>query len=141
MKPADYCFEVSWEACNKVGGIYTVLKSKASFMKQHYEDGYVVVGPYFVNKVSGEFNEKIPPELFKAAFERLKGEGIICHYGNWLVESEPDAVLIDFATFAARKNEIKRELWDNYRIDSLNTQYFDYDEPVIWAYAAGKFIE
>ncbi len=141
MKPADYCFEVSWEACNKVGGIYTVLKTKASFMKQHYEDGYVVVGPYFVNKVSGEFNEKMPPELFRAAFERLKGEGIICHYGSWLVESEPDAVLIDFATFAARKNEIKKELWDNYRIDSLNTQYFDYDEPVIWAYATGKFIE
>ncbi len=141
MKPADYCFEVSWEACNKVGGIYTVLKTKAPFMKQNYGDGYFAVGPYFISKVSGEFNEKIPPELLAAVFERLKADGIICHYGSWLVESEPDAVLIDFATFAARKNEIKRELWDNYRIDSLNTQYFDYDEPVIWAYAVGKFIE
>ncbi|MEK6837297.1 MAG: glycosyltransferase, partial [Nanoarchaeota archaeon] len=141
MKPADYCFEVSWEVCNKVGGIYTVLKSKAAVMKQHYEDGYVVVGPYFINKVSGEFNEKLPPDRFSEVFERLKADGIICHYGNWLVESEPEAVLIDFATFAARKDELKRELWDNYRIDSLNTQYFDYDEPVVWAYAVGKFIE
>ncbi|MBI2144337.1 glycogen/starch synthase [Candidatus Woesearchaeota archaeon] len=141
MRPADYCFEVSWEVCNKVGGIYTVLKTKVPVMKQNYETGYVVVGPYFAGKVRGEFNEKLPTDGLKDVFERLKTEGIICHYGNWLVEGEPDAILIDFATFAARKNEIKRELWDNYKIDSLNTQYFDYDEPVIWAYAAGRFVE
>ncbi|MBI2176549.1 hypothetical protein HYU40_04375 [Candidatus Woesearchaeota archaeon] len=141
MKPADYCFEVSWEVCNKVGGIYTVLSSKAATMKSQYDSGYIAVGPYFASRVSGEFNEKIPPDLLNAVFEKLKADGIICHYGNWLVEGEPDAVLIDFANFTARKNEIKRELWDNYRIDSLNTQYFDYDEPVIWAYAAGKLVE
>ena len=141
MKPADYCFEVSWEVCNKVGGIYTVLKTKAPAMKQNYGDGYFVVGPYFVSKISGEFNEKMPPDILAATFERLKGEGLICHYGNWLVESEPDTVLIDFENFAAKKNDIKKELWDLYSIDSLNTQYFDFDEPVIWAYGVGKFIE
>lgn len=141
MKPADYCFEASWEACNKVGGIYTVLKTKAAAMKAVYGDGYFVVGPFFVGKIGGEFSEKLPPDMFKGIFDRLKDEGIICHYGSWLVESEPDAILIDFATFVTRKNEIKRELWDNYRIDSLNTQYFDFDEPVVWAYAAGKLIE
>lgn len=141
IRAADYCLEVSWEVCNKVGGIYTVLSSKAASMKEFYGEGYVAVGPYFANKVRGEFSEKIPPEPMRGVFERLKSEGVICHYGNWLVESEPEAVLLDFATLAATKNEIKRELWDNYGIDSLNTQYFDYDEPVVWAYGAGKFIE
>ncbi len=141
VKPADYCFEVSWEVCNKVGGIYTVLSSKAAAMKMQYDTGYFAVGPYFAGKVGGELSEKVPPDLLNPVFEKLKAEGIICHYGSWLVESEPQAVLIDFASFTGRKNEIKRELWDNYRIDSLNTQYFDYDEPVIWAYAAGRLIE
>ncbi len=141
MKPADYCFEVSWEVCNKVGGIYTVLKTKAGSMKEQYGDDYFVVGPYFVSKATGEFNEKVPPDFLGGVFEKLKREGIICHYGSWLVESEPQAVLIDFANFTARKNDLKRELWDNYRIDSLTTKYFDYDEPVVWAYASGMFIE
>ncbi len=141
MKSADCCFEVSWEVCNKVGGIYTVLSSKASLMKKEYESGYFAVGPYFAAKIGGEFNEKIPPDSLGKVFEVLKGEGIVCHYGNWLVESEPQAILVDFANFTFRKNEIKRELWDNYGIDSLNTQYFDYDEPVIWAYAVGKLVE
>ncbi len=141
MKPADYCFEASWEVCNKVGGIYTVLKTKAPAMRAQYGDGYFAVGPYFVGKIGGEFNENAPPDFLKGVFDILKGEGIACHYGSWLVESEPDAILVDFASFAARKNDIKRELWDNYRIDSLNTQYFDYDEPVVWAYSAGRLVE
>ena len=29
----DYLFEVSWEVCNKVGGIYTVIATKSLFLK------------------------------------------------------------------------------------------------------------
>ena len=138
MKPADYCFEVSWEVCNKVGGIYTVLSSKAAAMKHVYKDGYIAVGPYFEKKVSGEFKEKPPSAEFEKVFALLKDQGIICHFGNWLVESEPDAILLDFTAFAERKNDIKTKLWDNFKIDSLGTQYFDYDEPVVWATAGRR---
>ncbi len=134
-------FEVSWEVCNRVGGIYTVLKSKAAKMASHYRQGYFAVGPYFQKKVAGEFQEEIPTKLLKDAFEELKNEGILCHYGRWLVDGEPSAVLIDFSGFAGKKNEIKTELWNSYKIDSLYTQYFDFDEPIIWGYAAGKLIE
>ncbi|MBI2574692.1 glycogen/starch synthase [Candidatus Woesearchaeota archaeon] len=134
-------FEVSWEVCNKVGGIYTVVKSKAARMVEGYKESYFVVGPYFVNKAIGEFQEKLPPDFLKAAFDAVKAEGIVCHYGEWLVEGTPNAILIDFTGFTSRTNEIKKELWDIYKIDSLGTEYFDFDEPVVWSYASGKLVE
>ena len=38
-KKADsYLFETSWEVCNKVGGIYTVISTKVSSMQQMFGD-------------------------------------------------------------------------------------------------------
>ena len=43
IKPkADILFEVSWEICNKVGGIYTVVKSKAAQMVDYYKENYIL---------------------------------------------------------------------------------------------------
>ncbi|MDD5086772.1 MAG: hypothetical protein PHV16_03375 [Candidatus Nanoarchaeia archaeon] len=139
-KHADYLFEVSWETCNKVGGIYTVVKSKASYMMDYYKENYFCVGPYFPDKVAGEFQEKVPPENIKNVFEKLKKEGISCHYGVWLIKGEPKTILVDFSDFTYKNNEIKTSLWQDFNIDSLNTQYYDYDEPVIWSYAVGLMI-
>lgn len=138
---ADYLFEVSWEVCNKVGGIYTVVKSKAAQILKFYDGRYFLIGPYFPQKAFGEFTEELPPEQIKAVFDKLKNEGIICHFGKWHIDGMPNAILIDFAGFTGRKNEIKTELWNNYKIDSLTTEYFSFDEPVIWSYAAGRLIE
>ncbi|MBN2453959.1 glycogen/starch synthase [Candidatus Woesearchaeota archaeon] len=134
-------FEVSWEVCNKVGGIYTVVKSKAKNMVNRYGENYFLIGPYFPQKALGEFEEKMPSERLKKVFDKLKPEGIVCHYGRWLVEGEPHVILIDFAGFTKNANRIKGEFWEKYGIDSLNTKYYDYDEPLTWAYAAGKVIE
>ena len=41
QKP-DYVFEVSWEVCNKLGGIYTVVSSKAPLMKEKYDDNFII---------------------------------------------------------------------------------------------------
>ena len=138
---ADVCFEVSWEVCNKVGGIFTVVSSKASQMIDHYKDNYFLVGPYFPQKIYGIFEEQLAPESCRTVLEKLKKEGIDVHYGTWLIKGNPHVLLIDFSNFAKNKNDIKKELWDNYKIDSLYTEYFDFDEPVIWAYAVGKVIE
>ncbi|MBI2142194.1 glycogen/starch synthase [Candidatus Woesearchaeota archaeon] len=121
--------------------MYTVVKSKAARMVEGYKENYFVVGPYFVNKAIGEFQEKLCPDFLKAAFEAVKAEGIICHYGTWYVEGMPSAILIDFSGFTRRTDEIKGELWNLFRIDSLGTEYFDFDEPVVWAYSAGRLIE
>ncbi len=139
MASDAYLFEVSWEVANKIGGIYTVIKSKTAHAINLFPK-YFVVGPYFPDKNASEFIEESVPEEMKKPFSLLKGEGISCHYGRWLTDVDVPAILIDFSGFASRKNEIKTELWNNYRIDSLNTSYFDFDEPVIWAYAAGRVV-
>ena len=139
-KKADVLFEVSWEVCNKVGGIYTVVKSKAAKMVEAYNDNYFLIGPYFASKAIGQFQEEIPKDFCKAPFEEMRKIGIICHYGKWLIEGMPSVILIDFVNYRSRINDIKRELWEWYKIDSLMAPA-DYDEPVAWAYTAGMLIE
>jgi len=138
---ARHCFEVSFEVCNKVGGIYTVVSSKARHMIKQYGDGYITIGPYFPKKAYGVFEERLPPDNMKAAFDRLRGQGIECHYGTWLVTGNPQAILVDFAPFTTQTERIKRELWDSFQLDTLGTTYYDVDEPVVWAYAVGKLIQ
>lgn len=41
----DYIFEASWEVCNKIGGIYTVLSTKAKTLQKLYKDRVIFIGP------------------------------------------------------------------------------------------------
>jgi glycogen(starch) synthase len=137
---ADFLFEVSWEVCNKVGGIYTVIKTKIPEMLKRYGTNYLLVGPYFHQRVKGEFEETVAPEHCKAACDELRGMGIVVHYGRWLTEGSPDTILIDFQPFFERSDDIKRRLWDSFKIDSLHAA-FDFNEPVVWGWAVGMVIE
>jgi len=137
---AKLFFEVSWEVCNKVGGIYTVVSSKAPTMMKKYEQ-YYLIGPYYPEKARGIFEERAPPEKCKGCFEALKKEGIEVHMGKWLVKGSPHAILIDYSQFGKNVNEIKKELWERYQLDTLHTQYHDFDEPIVWGWAVGKVIE
>jgi len=138
---AKQVFEISWEVCNKVGGIYTVISSKAAQIMRIFKNEYYLVGPYFPKKTYGIFEETPVPEKYKISVEKLKKEGLEIHYGKWLVKGDPNVFLIDFSKYTANKNEIKKYLWDAYKIDSLQTEYFDFDEPLIWSWAAGRLIE
>ncbi len=138
MKLPDYLFEVSWEVCNKVGGINTVLKSKAALMKEHYRN-YLLIGPYFERNAALEFEERQPPEYLRRAFRAVAKEGINCHYGTWQIKGEPDAVLIDFSGFTPRKDRLKAQLWERFRIDSLGAGW-DYEEPIIFSAAVAHLI-
>ncbi len=140
IKPeADIFFEVSWETCNKVGGIFTVLSSKARQMQKYYKGGYFLIGPYFEEKSRTVFKEENISEEYKNIFEELKKEGIVCHFGSWLIEGEPKVILIDFSNFWPQINNVKKELWDKFKLDSLNSPY-DFDEPILWSWAAGNLI-
>jgi len=144
-KRGDFLVEVSWEVCNKVGGIHTVLTSKAASMKSIYGDNYFAVGPYLPKSVRGVFEESPIPEDIrefcnKTVCDDLKKEGIIIHYGKWLIDGEPSVILIDFLSWMSRTDELKKWLWDVYGVDSLRTG-FDYDEVVVWSYCVGKVIE
>jgi glycogen(starch) synthase len=135
----DKLFEVSFEVCNRVGGIYRVLESKADKMIYHYGDKYFLIGPYYREKSKGEFKEEAPTVEMKKIFQNLEKEGIICHYGRWLVKGKPQTILIDFNDYFYKVDSIKKEMWDNFGVDSLNTGY-DFNEPVCWSYAAGRLI-
>jgi glycogen(starch) synthase len=138
---ADFLFEVSWEVCNKVGGINTVIKSKIpQTINKYGSDNYCLIGPYFHERVKGEFEELALPEEYHQVADELQEIGIVAHYGKWLTEGSPNTVLLDFQPFLAQKDDIKRRLWEHYKVDSLHAG-FEFDEPVVWACAAGMIIE
>jgi len=137
---SKYIFEISWEIANKVGGIYTVLSSKAKYLKDFYGKNYFVIGPYLGAKSQGDFRILQVPKEFEEIIDNLQKQGIIVYYGEWLVEGYPHGFLIDFQKFLHEINSVKYELWQKFAIDSLRTGR-DYDEPVAWSKAVSLFIK
>ena len=136
---AETVFEISWEICNKVGGIYAVLTSKAALMKEYYKK-YYMIGPYFADKARVIFEERRPPVEFKKIFTDLKKEGITCHYGVWHIKGEPEVFLLDYNDIISQKNKLKGELWNDYLIDSLNSGW-EFEEPMLWSYCVARLLE
>ena len=134
----DYLFEVSWEVCNKVGGIHTVIASKAPTVKRELGDKYITIGPDFSSDyVSPEFEEDTT--LMAAWRESLYNQGVRVRIGRWAIEGSPIAILIDFKSFIREKDNILKQLWEAYHVDSLSGQW-DYVEPVLFGHAAGVVI-
>jgi glycogen(starch) synthase len=137
---AEFLFEVSYEVCNKVGGIYRVMESKANNMIEKYGENYYLIGPHYLDKNKGEFKKEAPPAELKKAFQELEKEGIKCHYGRWMVGGKPKTILVDFNDFYYKSNQIKKEFWEDYGIDSLGAGN-TFDEPIVWSWATGMLIE
>ncbi|MCL4391346.1 MAG: glycogen/starch synthase [Candidatus Parvarchaeota archaeon] len=136
-----FLIEVSFEAGNKVGGIWTVLTSKSSYMKKQFGDNYLAVGFYNPNQAAVEFLESPPPQFIKDAMSDIKLDGIKVYFGKWSSANDVNILLIDAKEFENKHvNEVKKDFWDNFKIDSLNSPD-DYNEPLAWSYAAGAVIE
>jgi glycogen(starch) synthase len=143
----DLLFEVSSEAGNKVGGIYTVLQSKSSEMVKAFGKSYHLIGFYDESSAKTELEPlKMPSNIAKACAE-LKKFKIHCHYGKWTHGSNAKLILIDAREFMddmvdgkKRVDTVKTELWDKYKIDSLMMPW-DFNLNVGWSHAAGMFIE
>ncbi|MGM5481316.1 MAG: glycogen/starch synthase [Nanobdellota archaeon] len=135
---ADIVCETSWEVCNKCGGIHTVITSKASLMQAHY-DTYYFIGPLFDN-LPRDFIPSTPPETLSRIFERLSGHGIRCEYGVWDIDGRPSTILVDARSLFRHLDSIKKGLWDEYGIDSLNAAH-DFHEPLIWSWGVGMLLE
>ena len=138
-EPVDFVFEVCFEACNKVGGIYTVVSSKAKRMKENFKN-FIIIGPDYREKQNQEFKEKRTPKKFETIFSKLEKEGIKCRFGTWLIDGEPDTILIETKNYAYALDGLKKEYWEKFKIDSLNAGW-DFFEPMLWSTAAGKLIE
>ncbi len=133
-------FEASWEVCNKVGGIYTHLVSKAPYVVREFKK-YFLIGPYgeYTSEFIPKNNEK--PTWLSKIEKYLKNKGIQVYYGSWAVEGSPNVILIDFYDFMSKeKNYWKTKFWEWYKIDSLFSSY-DFDEPLLWSISVGLLIE
>ena len=137
--PLDYLFEVSWEVCNKVGGIHTVLATKALTVQQQLGDRYIVIGPDLMHDEGGNPEFEEDPNLLKAWRQAVYAEGIRIRVGRWKVKGSPMAVLVDFSNFFAEKDAILSKLWEDYQVDSISGQW-DYVEPVLFGHAAARVI-
>jgi len=140
MKKADYVFEVSNEVCNKVGGIYTVVSSKAAQMVEQYGKNYIAVGLYDSNKAKIELDEGEKPDEFMAALRKLESKGVKCHCGRWLVAGRPNVMLLDTSGLMGEANQIKTSLWEGYQVDSLRSDP-TFSEPLVWSTGIGMLLE
>lgn len=139
MLSPNYIFESSWEVCNKVGGIYTVLSSRAKTLQDKINDHLIFIGPdCWGEKKNPYFKED--KSLLSAWKTKATGEGLNLKIGRWAIPGEPIAVLVDFKPFFEEKDQIYTWLWENYQVDSLHA-YGDYDEASMFSYAAAKVVE
>ena len=135
----DHIIEVSWEVCNKVGGIYTVLSTRAKTILTKTNAQLVFIGP--------ELWKDAENPLFKEDKRLLAGwrkkateEGLAIRIGRWNIPGEPIAVLVDFTPYYNVKNEIYADAWNLFGVDSLHA-YGDYDEASMFSFAAARVAE
>ncbi|GAA6528283.1 glycosyl transferase [Segatella asaccharophila] len=135
----DYIFESSWEVCNKVGGIYAVLSTRAKTLQEVMKDHIFFIGPDFRDqKVNPYF--KADDSLFPSWKEDAAKRGLHIRIGRWLIPGEPITFLVDFQPYFKLKNQLYGRLWDLFRVDSLHG-YGDYDEASMFSYASGLVVE
>ncbi|GAB6012651.1 glycosyltransferase family protein [Viscerimonas tarda] len=136
----DFVFETSWEVCNKVGGIYTVLSSKAKTMVNAYKGNVLFIGPDIWEKHESPWfieDKTLHADWLKYA---RKKEGLKIRTGYWDVPGKPLAVLVDSRQYYAQKDAIYGDMWNKFGVDSLPA-YGDYDESCMFAYSTGIVIE
>ena len=137
----DLLFETSWEVCNKVGGIYTVLSTKALTLQNLYKDKTIFIGPdvWSESNPSPYFTEV--PSLLRPWKEKAQlPNGISVRVGRWNIPGKPIVILVKFDGMFAVKDYYYGEMWERYGVDSLHG-YGDYDEACAFALAAGIVIE
>lgn len=136
----DYIFETSWEVCNKVSGIHTVVATKARTLAEELKDNYILIGPD-VWKETHQNPEFLEDKfLYKSWREKAEADGLAIKIGRWNVSGKPVVFLVDFTPYFSDKDKIFAHFWERYKLDSLSGGW-DYIEPALFGYAAGLVIE
>ena len=136
----NYIFEVSWEVCNKVGGIHTVISTKAITIQKDYGDKYILLGPdvYRDGGEHPEFTEV--PSLLTGWKQKALLDGLRVRVGRWKISGNPLVILVDFTPYYVKKDEVFSRFWESHKLDSISGQW-DYIEPSLFGYACGLVIE
>lgn len=135
----DYIFESSWEVCNKVGGIYAVLSTRAKTLQNKTKDHLIFIGPDIWKQTDCPYFHE-DDSLFTEWKNNAKAEGLDVKIGRWDIPGQPIAILVDFLPFFNQKDDIYSRLWCDFQVDSLHA-YGDYDEASMFSYAAGRVVE
>lgn len=137
----DILFETSWEVCNKVGGIYTVLSTKAKTLQNCYKDKTIFIGPdVWTEENPSPFFTESKTVLKKWREQATLPPGVTVRTGRWNIPGKPIAVLVKFDAMYAHKNDLYSRMWQLYGVDSLHA-YGDYDEACAFSAAAAHVIE
>ena len=139
LKP-EYIFETSWEVCNMIGGIYTVLSTRAATLLQTYHDKLIFIGPdVWIGKQCTYF-EEIPGLYADWIVYTDKNYHLKIRVGRWKIPGKPIAVLVDFMPLLSKKNEIYGSVWEQTSVNSMAANG-DYDESSMFGYSTGMIIE
>ncbi len=111
-------FEIAWEVCWQLGGIYTVLRSKADSMKERWDDRYCLIGPYNPATAAVEFEERPTEGIIRETLDRLRAQGVPCHFGRWLIPGRPRVILLDYRSRYPNLDGDKYLLWKDHGIST-----------------------
>ncbi len=136
----NYIFSVSWEVCNKVGGIYTVLSTQAKTLQEESKSELIYIGPDLTKGQKNPLFEEDSRLFGDWIAGLLQAEGISARTGRWNIPGKPKVILVDFAPFFDRKNDIYAKAWELFHVDSLHA-YGDYDEASMFSYAAAMAVK
>ena len=136
----NYIFSVSWEVCNKIGGIYTVLSTQAKTLKEESGATLIYVGP---DVWEGKHNPLFVED--KSLYAIWKDyardtDGLKVRVGYWDIPGRPIVFLVDFMTMFPLKNSIYSRAWELFKVDSMHA-YGDYDEASMFSYAAAMAVK
>ena len=131
-------FEIAWEVCWQLGGIYTVLRTKAAAMLERWEDRYCLIGPYNPTTAALEFEEKPTEGIIRQTLDRLRAQGIPCHYGHWLISGRPRVILLDYRARFGRLHEDKYAMWQDHGI-AMPASDGEVNEVVAFGFTVAEF--
>lgn len=135
----DFIFETSWEVCNKVGGIYTVLSTRSKTLQERLKDNLIFIGPDF-SEGDNSLYFKEDNTLYVSWQKKAKEEGLKVKVGRWDIPGRPVAFLVAYNHLNSIKNDFFTQLWNTYQVDSLHA-YGDYDESALFSLAVSQVVE
>lgn len=139
LKP-EYIFEASWEVCNMVGGIYTVLSTRAETLEKELKDNLIFIGPDVWKEKESPYFQEDAELLSEWKNHFIQESGLQIRIGRWKIHGNPVSILIDFTPLYYRKNEIYSYVWEKFGVNSI-AAYGDYDESSMFGYSTGMIIE
>lgn len=124
-----------------VGGIFTVIKTKAHVSKSELGNNYILIGPLKEQYVRTEVELKEPEEwVFRDSIKALRDNGVRVEYGTWLIEGAPNVLLFDIGSAAWKLNEWKHDFWNNCNIGVPHLDQ-ESNDAIIFGYMVSWFFE